>query len=66
MALCWTLSKMSTSLLYWGIQNWMQYSRCGLTSAEEMKRTFSLYLLEILGLMQPKIPFNFLAARVHC
>lgn len=35
MALCWTLSRMSVSLLYWGAWNWTQNSsRSGLTRAE--------------------------------
>uniref|UniRef100_A0A8C6Z4W4 C2H2-type domain-containing protein n=1 Tax=Nothoprocta perdicaria TaxID=30464 RepID=A0A8C6Z4W4_NOTPE len=33
-SLCWTLSRSSTSLLYWGAQNCTQYSRCGLSRAE--------------------------------
>lgn len=27
----WTLSSMSSSLLYWGAENWTQYSMCGFT-----------------------------------
>ena len=33
-ALWWTLSSSSSSFLNWGAQNWMQYSRWGLTRAE--------------------------------
>ncbi|XP_052661921.1 tetratricopeptide repeat protein 7A isoform X4 [Harpia harpyja] len=33
-ALCWTLSSMFMSSLYWGSQNWTQYTRCGLTTAQ--------------------------------
>uniref|UniRef100_A0A8B9QH24 Glycoprotein endo-alpha-1,2-mannosidase n=2 Tax=Apteryx owenii TaxID=8824 RepID=A0A8B9QH24_APTOW len=33
-ALCWTCSSRSVSVLYWGAQNWTQYSRWGLTSTE--------------------------------
>lgn len=32
MSLSWTLSHSLTSSLYWGIQNWTQYSRGNLTS----------------------------------
>ena len=37
-ALQWTFSSMPMSLLYWGAQDWTQYSRCGLTSAEQKGR----------------------------
>lgn len=33
----WTSSSLSMSLLYWGDQNRMQYSRCGLISTENSK-----------------------------
>ncbi|KAK4810782.1 hypothetical protein QYF61_008754, partial [Mycteria americana] len=48
-----------------GAQNWIQSSRCSLTSAEERGRITSLDLLAILCLMQPRIPLA-LAARAHC
>ena len=38
----WTLSSMSMSLLYWGVQNQMQYSKCGLTNVEQSGRITSL------------------------
>ncbi|KAK4825836.1 hypothetical protein QYF61_002959 [Mycteria americana] len=49
-----------------GAQNWTQDSRCGFTSAEQRGRTTSLDLLEVLCLMQLRIPFTFFAAQARC
>ena len=65
MALHWTVSSMFMSLLYRGAQNWAQYSKCGLTSAEQRGRITTLHLLAVLCVMQPRIPFAFFAARAH-
>lgn len=46
-------------------QNWNQYSRCGLTSAEWRRRITSLNLL-ILCLIQPRTAFAAFATRPHC
>lgn len=35
MVLCRTLSSISPSFLYWGIQNWTQHTTCGLIRAEQ-------------------------------
>jgi len=43
-ALLWTLSSSSSSCLNWGAQNWTQYSRWGLTRAEQRGRRNSLDL----------------------
>ncbi|KAK4826848.1 hypothetical protein QYF61_011716 [Mycteria americana] len=56
-ALCWTLSSMSMSHLYWGAQHWTQHSRC-LTSAEQRGRITSLHLLEMLCRVQPQTPIS--------
>lgn len=56
MALRWTLSGMSTSLLNLGVQDWIQYSKCGPTAAEQSREEGSLTpldLLAVLDLMQP-------------
>ena len=45
MAAHWTLSSSSISVFYWRAQNWPQYSRCGLTNAEQRGRITSLGLL---------------------
>lgn len=46
--------------------NWTQYSRWGLTKAQERGRTTSLDLLAMLFLMHPGTPFVFLATKAHC
>jgi len=51
--------------LNWGAQNWTQYSRWGLTRAEQRGRRTSLDLLATLLLMHPRIPLAFLATRAH-
>ena len=66
MALPWTFSSMSMSLLYWEAQNRTQYYRCGLTSAEERAKITSLGLLAMLLLMQPRGLLAALAARARC
>ena len=65
-ALCWTLSSTSMSSLCRGAQNWTQYSRGGLTSAEWRGRLTSLDLLATLLLMQPRQLLAAFAARAHC
>ena len=65
-ALLWTRSKTSMSFLCWGLQNWMQYSRWGLTGAEQRSRTTSLNMLATLILMQPRIRLAFWAASARC
>lgn len=50
--LSWFQEDTSISPLCWRAQNWTQYSRCGLTSAEERGRITSLSLLITLW-MQP-------------
>ena len=57
---------LSMSLLYWGAQNWTQYSRCGLSTAVQRWRITSLDLLVMFYLMNPRIPLVFLAAWAHC
>jgi len=52
--------------LNWGAQNWMQYSRWGLTSAEWRGRRTSLTLLALLFLMHPRIPLALVATKAHC
>lgn len=42
------------SLLYWGVQDWTQHSRCALTNAKQ-RRVMSLDLMETLLLMQPHL-----------
>ena len=44
-ALHWTLSSSSMSLLYWAAQKWTQYSRCGFSSAEYRGRITSQNLI---------------------
>jgi len=61
MALHWTLSSMSISVLYCEAQNWTQYSRCGLTCTEQRGRITSLNLLTTLIFMQLRIPLAFFA-----
>ena len=53
------------SLLYWEVQNWTQYSSCGLTSAEQRGKISSIDLLPVLCLMQLRIPFAAFAARSY-
>jgi len=43
----------------------MQYSRWGLTQAEERGKRTSLNLLATLFLMHPRVPLAFLARRTH-
>lgn len=64
-AFCWTLSRKSMSLSYWGAQNWTPHCRCGLTSAVEKDdlpwpadNTPSFF-------MQPRILLATFAARAH-
>ena len=56
---------LSTSLLKWGTQNWMQYSSCGLTSVAQRGRIASLDLLEMHLWMHDKIRLAFLTASPH-
>jgi len=49
--LLWPRSNTSMSFLCWGLQSWMQDSRCGLTTAELRGRIPSLALLSTLLLM---------------
>lgn len=65
-ALHWTCSVSSLSLLSWGAQNWTQHSRCGLTRSEWRGRITSLELLATLFLMNPRTPLAFLATRKYC
>lgn len=51
--------------LYWGAQNWIQYSRWGLIRAEKRGRITSLELLATLLLMHPRMPLAFLVTRAH-
>lgn len=53
--LCWILYSMSMFLWYRGTQNWTQYFRFSLTSAEYKRKITSLNLMMILCLMHPKI-----------
>lgn len=53
MALHWTLSTSSLSLLCWGAQDSTQRSRCLLTRAEQRGRTTSL---DLLGTLFPRHP----------
>lgn len=54
-ALYWAFSNISKFLLYCGTLNQTQYSRCGLTSAEERGRITFIDLMAIFCLMQPRI-----------
>ena len=67
-ALLWTLSLLSTSLLKRGAQSWTQCSSCGPTSAALRGRITSLGLLELeLHLwMHDKVRLAFLTASPHC
>lgn len=60
-----TVSSMSMSLLYRGIQNQTQHSTCGLTSAEYRGKPTSLDLLATHCLLKPRTPSDFFAARAH-
>lgn len=51
MALHWTHSSLSMSLLYWVDQTWSQHSSRGLTRAEQRGMITSLNLLAILFLI---------------
>jgi len=62
-ALLWTHSNRSMSLLYWGLHIWMQYSKSGLTSAEQRDKITSFALLAVLLLLPPRIQLAFGA---HC
>lgn len=66
MALSRTLSRSSTSLLYWGAHSWKQYSRCGITSAEQRWRITSINFLAILCIVQPRLLLAFLSVRACC
>lgn len=61
----WTLSIMSSCLLYWRAQNWKYSSRYDFTGAKYRGRVTSLELLAILHLMQSRILLTFLVARKH-
>lgn len=63
MALCWILSSTSMSRLYQRAQNWVEYSRCGLASAEKMARIISVDLLTAFLLMQLRISLPTFAAK---
>lgn len=65
MSLHCTLLSISTSLMYWGIQNWTQYSGWGLTCAQQRGRMSPLDLLMILCLMQPTALLAFLVTKSH-
>lgn len=60
-----SMSHLSMPHLCWGIQNWTQYSRMFLTSAEQTERIICLCLLMILCLIQPRRLLVFFAMRVH-
>lgn len=62
MALHWALSSTCLHLLQWGAQNW---TRCGLTTAEERVGITFLDLLVKRCLMRPRIPFTFFTAWVQ-
>ena len=65
-ALLWTHSRSSLSLLSCGAQNWAQNSRCDLSRAEQRGRITSLHLLPVLILVHPRIPLALLATRTQC
>jgi len=44
------------SPLYWGAQNWTQFSTCGLTNAKESERITSLDLLATLLNLSTRTP----------
>lgn len=54
-AIYWTLSSMSVSLFYQGVQNWTQNSMCDLTRAEERAKITYFNLLAMLLQMQPRM-----------
>lgn len=51
-ARCWAWSSTSASLLYWGVPNRAQCSRCGLTSAKERGRIAALSSTPVLTGLQ--------------
>jgi len=53
------------SFLCCGLQTWMQYSRWGLTGAEQRERIISLTMLSALLLMQPRIQLALWATSAH-
>ena len=65
-ALLWTCSSASMSFLLRGAQNWTQYSRCSLTSAEYWGTITSLLLLAALFLIQARMSLAFLSTCAHC
>jgi len=66
MALLCALFSLSASYLNCGDQNWTQYSRCSLTSAEQVGMIMPLSLLVMPLWLQPRARFAFVAAVVFC
>lgn len=65
-ALHWTVSSMSMSLLYLEARNQLQHSRSGFTGAEQRRKITSLlYLLAMLCLTQPRNTVGILYSREH-
>lgn len=62
----WTLSSCAAYPLYWETQHWTQHSRCGLSRAEKRGRFFSLKLLAMLFLMQPRVLLATFTPKIHC
>lgn len=62
----WTPSSSSLCFLNWETQNWMQYPRYGLTTAEQRVRMTSPDLLVTLFLIHPRILLAFLAFLIWC
>lgn len=65
-ALCQTHSSESTSLFFWGTQNWTSHSRFGLTKVEWKTLVISLKLLWQHCLMCPGMLLASFATSGHC
>lgn len=64
--LCWTMSRLSMSVLKWGERNWTVCSRCGLTGAEQSRKITAFHLLPaIVLLIHPRMLLAFIAARIQ-
>lgn len=62
MALSWTLSSMSMSLMHWTAQSCKQYSSCGLT----WKMRGRITSFNELATLHSRKPLAFFAAVAHC
>ena len=65
-ALRWTLSINLISLSKWGLQIWLQYSRCGLTRVLYNEIIVSLDLSVKFHFIVPSILLAFFTTSLHC